>query len=92
MARITVADLAVRVDALTTAVETIAAALTSAPIASAPAAPAAASEHFRPGKRDANGNVKGGFPCTLGCGRTLKTDKAAMSHDTKAASYHVAAK
>lgn len=83
MPRTTMADVLAAMEALAAEVATLKA---------APAAPSTASEHFRTGKRDANGNVKGGFPCTLGCGRTLKTDKAAASHDTKATHYHVAAK
>lgn len=81
MPRTTMADLAAQVAALT--------ALVAAQ--SAPAAPVAASEHFRPGKRDANGNVPDGFPCTVGggCTRVLKTDGAAASHDLKAPKYHV---
>lgn len=82
MPRTTMADLVAQVAALTALLE------------SRPTAPVKASEHFRPGKRDANGNVADGFPCTLGCGRTLKTDKAASSHDASRGKlgWHTAAK
>lgn len=85
MPRITMADLAEQLATVTAQL---------AALQAAPASPSTASEHFRTGKRDANGNVPGGFPCTAdgGCGRTLKTDKAAASHDVKGTHYHVAAK
>jgi hypothetical protein len=58
----------------------------SAPTTTAPAA--AKVTKYRTGKRDKDGNVPNGFPCTLGCGRKLRTAARATSHDI--ATGHVA--
>ena len=51
-------------------------------IVAAPVATSKAAARYRTGKRDANGNVPGGFACsaTPPCSRILRTVKNAASH------------